>query len=196
VTVPFTTFIGCAVSDDGGRTFERVSRAPVLGRSDEDPFLATSPWVIVEEGRWRMWYASGVRWIRTPEGPRHEYRIVYAESTNGLEWRPTGHVCIDFASKQEYALARPCVVRDGNRYHMWFSCRGAAYSIGYAESIDGLSWDRDDDRGGLRPRGEGWESRSVEYSYVFDHEGKRWMLYNGNGYGETGIGLAELQSAS
>lgn len=190
VTVPFATFIGCAVSEDGGRTFERVSSAPVVGRSEADPYFATSPWVLVEGGRWRMWYASGVKWISTPDGPRHEYRIVHAESDDGLAWRPTQHVCIDFASDEEYAIARPCVVRDGDRHRMWFSYRGPAYSIGYAESDDGLSWERDDDAGGLRPAGDGWESQSVEYPCVFDHGGRRRLLYNGNGYGATGIGLA------
>jgi hypothetical protein len=195
VTVPFTTFIGCAISDDGGRTFERVSRAPVLGRSDADPFLATSPWVMVDGDRWRMWYASGVGWTRTDAGPKHEYRIVYAESADGLDWRPTRHVCIDFASEEEYAIARPCIIRDSDRYRMWFSCRGPAYRIGYAESDDGMSWERDDERGGLRAEGDDWESRSVEYACVFDHGGKRWMLYNGNGYGETGVGLAVLEAS-
>ena len=27
----------------------------------------------------------------------------------------------------------------------------------------------------------------VEYPFVFDHRGSRYMLYNGNGYGATGI---------
>jgi hypothetical protein len=190
VTVPFTTFIGCAVSADGGRTFERVSPAPVVGRSDADPYLATSPWVLVDDGRWRMWYASGVRWASTAEGPQHQYRIVHAESDDGIEWRPTRDVCIDFASAAEYAIARPCVIRDGERYRMWFSHRGPAYSIGYAESDDGIRWERDDRAGGLWPSGVGWESASVEYPCVFDYEGRRWLLYNGNGYGATGIGLA------
>jgi hypothetical protein len=29
---------------------------------------------------------------------------------------------------------------------------------------------------------------------VFDHAGCRYMLYNGNGYGKTGFGLAVLAS--
>jgi hypothetical protein len=192
VTVPFTTFVGCAASEDG-HSYERLSAGPVIGRSVADPFLATSPWVLVEDGRWRMWYASGVRWTARETGPRHEYRIVHAESQDGLDWQPTRDVCVDFASEDEYAIARPCVIRDPDRYRMWFSHRGPAYSIGYAESDDGLTWERDDERGGLRPRGDGWESQSVEYPCVFDHDGRRWMLYNGNGYGETGIGLAVFE---
>jgi hypothetical protein len=189
VTVPFATFIGLAVSEDG-RNFRKVSRAPVVGRSDADPFLATSPWVLVEDGRWRMWYASGKSWEQTPAGPKHYYRIVYAESLDGIAWGPTGSVCVDFADEQEYAIARPCVLRDGRGYHMWFSCRGAAYRIGYARSEDGLSWVRDDAQAGLGPSGEGWDSVSVEYGFVFDHDQIRWMLFNGNDYGATGIGLA------
>jgi hypothetical protein len=137
-----------------------------------------------------MWYASGKCWEQTPEGPKHYYRIVYAESSDGLLWEPSGRVCIDFADEDEYAIARPCVVRDEHGYHMWFSCRGSAYRIGYARSADGLTWAREDERAGLRPFGEGWESDSVEYGFVLDHDGRRWILYNGNDYGATGIGLA------
>ena len=33
----------------------------------------------------------------------------------------------------------------------------------------------------------------VCYPYVFDHAGNRYMLYNGNGYGRTGFGMAILE---
>jgi hypothetical protein len=195
VTVPFRTNVGCALSTDGGETFERVSRGPVVGCTDADPFLATSPWVLRENGGWRMWYASGVRWEATDAGPKHYYRIVHAASEDGLRWEPTGDVCIDFADASEFAIARPSVVREDGLYRMWFSCRGSAYRIAYAESRDGLAWERVDAGAGLDADGDGWESRSVEYGCVFDHEGTRWMLYNGNGYGETGIGLARWEEA-
>lgn len=196
VTVPFATYIGLALSDDGGASFRRGSPGPVIGRSGADPFLATSPWVIVEDGLWRMWYASGKCWESTPQGPRHYYRIVYAESRDGLAWEPSGRVCIDFADASEYAIARPCVLRDDDGYHMWFSCRGSAYRIGYARSDDGLSWVREDERAGLGPSGDGWDSESVEYGFIFDHGGKRWILFNGNDYGANGIGLARWDADS
>jgi hypothetical protein len=138
VSVPFYTFIGCATSEDGGRTFTRVSSAPVVERSRDDPFLTTSPWVLVEEGLWRMWYASGTGWQATGKRPRHYYNVRYAESEDGITWRRSGHVCIDHRHEGEYAIARPCVVKTGDRYRMWYSHRGDAYRIGYAESADGL----------------------------------------------------------
>src|SRR5206468_11075677 len=50
----------------------------------------------------------------------------------------------DFEHPGEYAIGRPCVRRDGDRYRMWYCYRGDAYRIGYAESADGLTWIRKD----------------------------------------------------
>ena len=142
MSVPFYLNAGLACSDDGGLTFERVSPAPLLDRSAVDPYLTASPWVIVEDGTWRMWYVSGTEWTETSEGPRHRYHIKYAESRDGLRWERTGIVCLDYRSAEEFAFGRPCVLRDGDLYRMWYSYRGAAYRIGYAESADGIVWTR------------------------------------------------------
>lgn len=32
----------------------------------------------------------------------------------------------------------------------------------------------------------------VCYPFLFEHDGTLYMLYNGNGYGRTGFGLAAL----
>jgi hypothetical protein len=77
---------------------------------------------------------------------------------------------------------------------MWYSYRGSSYRIGYAESDDGVAWVRKDEEAGIDVSPDGWDSEMIEYPCVFDHAGSRYMLYNGNGYGATGIGLAELSS--
>ena len=33
----------------------------------------------------------------------------------------------------------------------------------------------------------------IEYPFVYEHRGVKHMLYNGNGFGETGIGYAVLE---
>jgi hypothetical protein len=189
VTVPFYFYVGCARSADGD-TFERVSDAPVLERSSTDPYLTASPWILIENGLWRMWYVSGVGWDLVDGRARHRYHIKYAESRDGISWKRDGHVCIDFRDDQEYAIARPCVVRDGDVYRMWYSCRGDAYRLGYAESSDGRAWERLDEQAGLEPSADGWDSEMVCYPAVYDADGRRHLLYNGNDYGATGIGHA------
>jgi hypothetical protein len=189
VTVPFYLASGVAVSENDG-PFTRVSPAPLLDRSAQDPYLNASPYVLVEPGRWRMWYISATAWTATENGPRHHYNVRYAESSDGESWTRSGRICLDYASADEYAFARPCVINDGGIYRMWYAVRGGRYHVGYAESNDGLDWQRRDDAGGLTPSAAGWDSEMVEYPYVFDWRGMRFMLYNGNDYGRTGVGIA------
>jgi hypothetical protein len=191
-TVPFHLAIGLAVSDDEGLSFRRVSPAPILGRTETDPYLTASPCVLVEDGVWRMWYVSGTGWTREEGRPKHYYHVRYAESSDGILWTSRGVVCIDYLHAGEHAIARPWVLRDGGRYRMWYSYRGPAYRIGYAESPDGLTWQRKDAEAGIDVSAEGWDSEMIEYPCVFEGGGRLFMLYNGNGYGRTGIGLATL----
>jgi hypothetical protein len=137
-----------------------------------------------------MWYLSCIGWDIVSGKPRHRYHIKYAESKDGIHWQREGIVCIDFASPDEYAISRPSVIKDGDRYKMWYSYRGEHYRIGYAESDDGINWRRMDDVHGLEVSPQGWDSEMVEYPYIFDHYGTRYMLYNGNGYGKSGFGCA------
>lgn len=193
VTVPFHNSVGLAISEDGGYTFKKFSQGPILDRSIYDPGFVASLCILIEKEKWRMWYLSCIEWERINGKPIHRYHIKYAESDDGILWQRNGVVCIDFKSEDEYAISRPCVIKENGLYKMWYSFRGESYRIGYAESIDGLDWERRDTEGGLNVSLDGgWDSEMVEYPFVFDHEGCRYMLYNGNGYGKTGIGLALL----
>ena len=192
VTVPFLTFTGLAISNDDGQNFKRFSRAPILDRNAIDPYLAHTPCVIIENRTWRMWYSSGVRWEIEDGQPKHYYHIKYAESKDGINWERKGIICIDFKSKDEYAIARPCVLKEDGLYKMWYSYRGKSYRIGYAESRDGIIWQRKDEEAGIDVSESGWDSEMAAYAFVFQHKANKYMLYNGNGYGKTGLGLAIL----
>ena len=78
---------------------------------------------------------------------------------------------------------------------MWFSFRsgsGEKYRIGKAYSNDGRKWKLSLSDSGIDVSDDGWDSEMIEYPFVFDHKDHRYMLYNGNGYGKTGFGLAVL----
>lgn len=189
-TVRMAEMAGLAISTDGGEQFTRVSRAPILERTDREPLaLLAATCVRIENGTWRMWYVSGIEWVHRDFV---KYDIKYAESGDGIRWKRDGKPCLGFKSTEEYALARPCVLKDGSIYKMWFAYRQGqeTYRIGYAESPDGRTWERKDQFGGLDVSRTGWDSEMVEYPYVFDHKGKRYLLYNGNGYGKNGFGYA------
>ncbi len=195
---PFHIAIGLATghagSDGGaGTIFDRSGDAPVFDRTAADPIFVSTPCVLRDGASWRMWYLSATRWRGTP--PRPDYNIRHAVSTDGITWSPDG-VAIDFAHPRECAIARPCVVRDAATWRMWYCYRGDdfAYRLGYAESPDSRHWTRRDERAGLTVSDSGWDSEMIAYPYVFDHNGGRYMLYAGNGFGQSGMGLAVLVS--
>ena len=89
------------------RTDPGLPPVAVIDRSPIDPYWISSPWVLFDEGRWRMWYVSGLGWHF--EGRRAEHYIVhvrYAESDDGISWRRDGRGCIDFASPDATVAAR------------------------------------------------------------------------------------------
>ncbi len=193
VEVPFSFHIGLAVSVNGGLTYRRASRAPVLGRTHHDPFITGAPYVLLEQGLFRMWYISATKWEKTPEQPKpkHYYTVKYAESVDGLSWHTSDHLCIDYV-RDEYAIARPVVFKDGDRYHMWFTFRGGhdTYRVGTAESDDGVHWRRSAEPLGLDVASSGWDSNMICYAHPLRYDGALYALYNGNDYGLTGVGLA------
>jgi predicted GH43/DUF377 family glycosyl hydrolase len=192
VTVPFRNAIGLAVLENGREMPVKISQGPILDRNTDDPFFVSNPCVLIDNGLWRMWYLSCREWKMEGGKPKHWYHIRYAESPDGIQWKRTGIVCIDFASKAEYAISRPCVIKGRDGYQMWYSYRGKNYRIGYAESADGLHWTRKDSEAGITVSRSGWDSKMIEYPFVFDDNENRYLLYNGNDYGKTGIGLALL----
>jgi len=192
VTVPFRNHIGLAISEDGGETYQKVSRVPILDRNEVDPYMVHGACVLREDSTWKMWYCSCTKWEMEGTRPKHFYHIKYATSCNGIGWKRNGTICIDYRDPDEHAIARPCVIREHGIYKMWYSHRGKSYRIGYAESKDGVDWERRDKEAGIDVSESGWDSEMICYPHVFQHKGREYMLYNGNGYGKTGIGLAVL----
>jgi hypothetical protein len=115
----------------------------------------------------------------------------------GLHWKREGHIALNLRPG-ETNIARLCVLRDGAWYQGWYSyVAGGGYRIGYAESSDGVVWTRLDEQAGIEFSPSGWDSQALAYPYVFQHEQRRYMLYNGNGFGRDGLGMAvEYESAT
>lgn len=198
VSVPYRLSIGLAISEDEGKSFKKASSGPILDRDFYEPYFNTAPFVILEGKKWRMWYVSTSEWKVINGKPEPKYHIRYAESDDGIFWKRTGIVCIDYCHPDE-AIGRPCIIYEGNIYRMWYSYRSIidyrdqknnGYRIGYAESGDGLKWFRKDSLAQISVSMDGWDSNMIEYCHVINIHGIKHMLYNGNGFGYSGFGYA------
>lgn len=201
VTVHYQVSIGLAISNDGGKTFEKYSAGPIMDRDIWDPIFCTTPFVLKEGSLWKMWYSSCTEWSVGNKKIEPFYNIRYAESSDGIIWRKDSkEPCIRYETGME-AITRPWVIKEANLYKMWYSYRRGykyrenkeeAYRIGYAESEDGVLWQRKDDRAGINTSESGWDSQMICYNSVFEEKGEKYMLYNGNMFGKTGFGIAQL----
>jgi hypothetical protein len=177
-----------------GLTLELETETPFMATDSGDPVSLSYPWVQPKQaGGYDMWYGSTRTWDAGNGEMLHV--INYASSIDGHRWHREG-LAVPYELGFAQAFSRPTVVgnsRDG--YEMWFSYRGghgAKYRIGYASSKDGREWQLRLDEAGVDVSADGWDSEMIEYPFVLEHKGVRYMLYNGNGYGKTGFGLAEL----
>jgi hypothetical protein len=193
-SVPDHLAIGLAVGNDGNAD-PRVTPlpGPIVDRSTVDPLFCTAPTVLTESGSWRMWYVSGIGWPEINGTVVPSYKTCFATSTDGINWHRSGHVALN-PSGTELGFSRPAIIRERDGYAMWYAVRARdhAYQLGFARSADGLTWTRDDANAGLVVAAEGWDSEMIAYPHVFDHDGQRYMLYNGNRFGSTGFGIAVL----
>jgi len=197
VSVPYRNAVGLAVSSDGGVSFDRLFEGPVVDRNKLEPYFTASPCVLKDGNQWHMWYASSTGFVVANGKPEPIYVIKYASSVDGIEWDRQNITCIYPKSEFE-ANARPTVIKEAGVFRMWFTFRGSfdyrdgsdSYRIGYAESPDGIFWKRIDEKAGIDVSSEGWDSKMLTYPYVLSYKDRKYLFYNGNGFGKTGIGYA------
>jgi hypothetical protein len=191
---PWRNAIGLALGDAQVGRFERFSAGPLMDRDPVDPYSLSYPWVLrLGERDWRMWYGTHLRWGTTAAEMRHAIRAAW--SRDGIAWQRAAEPCLP-PEGEEIATVRPSlVVEAGGGFSMWFARRNAdgPYALGRAVSRDGRRWRRE--APGLEAEPAGWEGGAATYPSVFELLGRRWLLWNGAGYGATGFGLAVWEPA-
>ena len=200
VSVPYSWAIGLAVSKDNGTTFEKFGSGPIMTVSYNDPYLLASPRsVFMEEGIWHMFYGSGTRWITDNDRKESVYLIRHAVSDDGITWKRDDGYCVRpiFEDESQGACS---IIKINEVYHMFFPYRHSidfrnrqrGYLMGYAYSKDLKTWIRDDGRAAVGTSEQGWDSEMICYPHVAKIGEKIIMFYCGNGFGQGGLGYAEL----
>lgn len=191
--IRYRLFTGLAVQQPSEQGFTRYSRAPVLDRTDAELYFRCGPDVKYEAGQFHLWYVAGSQWTEVSGKLMPHYDIRYMLSDDGIHWADEGKILIEVSRDDEHGFGRPYVVKGRQGWRMFYSVRSVsrfAYKLGYAESDDGMNWVRKDEEVGLDVSDQGWDAQAVCYAAVVDLGGQEYMFYNGNGFGETGFGVA------
>ncbi|MBI5777891.1 MAG: Ig-like domain repeat protein [Planctomycetes bacterium] len=138
--------IGYAESADGTNWSNR-QRVHVNGTVLNDYRLATDPWVMKENGSYRMWQADYYTWI----GGDWSYYITHLTSADGINWANEKTVLTgsgNLSNYDDYCTSQPSLVKEANgAYSMWYGVNqrprvgvGGPSNITRASSIDGITW--------------------------------------------------------
>jgi len=203
VDTPYRLSIGLAISNDGGLNFKKYSNGPIMERSIYDPAYCCTPYVLKIDGKWKMWYLSGVKWKIINKHPEPFYHVKYAESKDGIYWDRQGNVSLDFSEEID-AIGNHTVVLEDDIYKMYYSYRKvtedyrtnpqSAYRLGYAISTDGIKFKPRNDLFELKGKREDWEEIMNAYPRLHNYQGRKYIFYNGNGFGKSGFGYAISKS--
>lgn len=170
-------------------TWEKFNNNPIIKLSEKnwDNVHISSPYVLEDNGTYRLWYQgfNGSHWF-----------IGLAQSEDRLNWTKFGSLPVVSPESnteiQESDVVEPSVLKT-NEYHMWFnsfSSSSFTYRIRHAHSTDGINWQKDP---GYAVVGEeDWEVKGVAKPSVIFYGGKYHMWYIGWGYSSPwSIGHAE-----
>lgn len=200
-SVPFNVAIGCAVSKDGGKTFTKMGKGPVLTYSQDEPFVLSGPKIRRYNELWYLFYIAGRKWKLVNGRAEPVYKIRMATSQDGINWIRFNKDLIESRIEEDEAQASPDVFYANGKYHMFFCYRHSinyrnkqnGYRIGYAYSTNLTEWVRDDSKAGIDISEEGWDSEMISYPHVFNLDQKTYLAYLGNQVGRYGFGLAVLE---
>ncbi len=187
---PCTWAMAIADSVDAGVTWTRLTGEPFLPRGepgDPDDGATFVPEVQRIGDRWWMWYTA-----MKLNGDSQSIHICLATSANGLDWvkHPANPVLTDdfSAGPARNVISRCCVRYDHGVFQMWYSHAKPDYRIRYAESLDGVNWERSPVPLALDVSTKpAWDDEMVEYPTVDVVDGQWRLWFCGNGYGSVGF---------
>jgi predicted GH43/DUF377 family glycosyl hydrolase len=191
--------IGLAQSDDGGLSWYRTRAEPVIAHGPQgsfDGFTISSNSVLHIDDKWYCWYTG------TAQTP-YLSSIGLATSKDGHLWEKYPFNPIMYYNPhivhETFMVAKPHVLYEEGVFKMWYTAQGMAenckvgnYCICYAESIDGIHWQRYQGNPVVKPSSVGWDRTMVEYAEVINDDGRYHMWYCGDTY--SNIGYAQGRS--
>ena len=139
-----------------------------------------------------IWYGSTLTW----DAGNGEMLHILKEARLSSDGRVIkGDKKLPYIMGSAQAFSRPAIVQIDENFLLAYSYRGntTKYRIGFAllDNFNSASH-----LGGISPfliSKDEWDSEMVEYPSFLSFQEQLFMLYNGNAFGKTGIGIVRLE---
>ena len=170
--------------------FERIEENPWFDLDNYDQTSLSYPAVYTSKNTMHVWYGTTLAW----DGGNGEMIHILKEkiSKDCVRFESTNRV-VEWKMGESQAFSRPSVLQIHDKFLMAYSVRGnkTRYRIGFGLIEDHSSIVKQ--MCTFSTSTSKWESEMVEYPYLVSHGDSIFMFYNGNDYGKSGIGLAQLE---
>jgi hypothetical protein len=191
--VPYFLFTGLAASRDGGLSFSRVSTQPILGPCCGEQYFRTAPHVHRGRDGWQMFYIGGNEFfdgVRDKRLPLYSLRRIC--SRDGITWPTPGEELLrPNRDRGEIGFGRPFLWHNAvGQPSLLISVRWEkGYQLHEVELTSGeiASAPRPMKLEGTT---EAWDAEMTCFGAACRAGDKELLFYNGNNYGESGIGVA------
>ena len=200
-SVPYSTSLGLAISDDNGFTFKKFSDGPIMGRNIDSPYLDNGFFIFQEKNKYYMFFSAAKEWYKTLGGNYEPvYQIVRAESKDRINWKSFSLPILSTNYNKE-ANGRATVTKFGKRYYMWFCYRDVElfrenaernYKIAYAISDNLISWKRINEDIFSDYKKTEWYNKMQAYPYLIKIKQRYFLFFSGNYFGKEGFGYSEI----
>ena len=168
---------------------EYIEENPWFDLDSDDPISLSYSAVYVTQNVMHIWYGSTLTW----DGGNGEMVHILKEkiSKDFLKFQNSNRF-VEWKMGESQAFSRPSVVEVQDYFLLAYSVRGntTKYRIGFGIIEDRSHVVR---QIAIYPTSTStWESEMVEYPCLVSHKDSIFMFYNGDGYGKSGIGLAQV----
>ena len=169
-----------------------TSEEPLIFLEDDEISLSY-PFIIQDEFYFHVWYGATTKWNPNKKFINHQIRY---KKINILDRK-----IVDFKKnvipnhKIGNCFSKPSIIKINDINILMLSYKNSAnsnYKIVFYKSLNLNDWEliKNDE---LTPSNLKWENNMVEYgSFIKTNKGC-FILYNGNDYGKTGIGIANIR---
>lgn len=197
-TIPYHNATGIAKYDPVDNSIVRLYDGPIMDRTYEHPYLAVTPCVWKDEEMYKALYISGLSWKKYNDRYEPLYVVKFAKSYDLINWQRPVNQFIESKYELE-CFSNPSVKVNENGLDILFCSRNCfdyrddpvrGYKLGYANFSNNQVSRKDVQ----------WFENSLPgaddimqcYPSFFQWNGKDYIVYNGNGFGATGFGIAEV----
>jgi hypothetical protein len=197
--IPHYNFGGLAVRNEQNSLMQRISKAPILDRADEGLTVRAGLSAIrvgdFNDNDWLSVYASGSTFEFINGKMRPNYSV-FSQFSHPLKLQKSGKMTVPF-NDQEHGVGRPYLISNENLILLFYTRRlkDFNYLPGLAISDDqGKTFHRFDHiLENVTQRLQGFDNEMQYFPAPLIWQDKLYVFYNGNNFGQYGMGVWEFQ---